>query len=84
MTKISIRVIPNASKTEIAGREGTTYKIRVAAPPVDGKANSELIEFLSDVLDIPKSSIDVIKGQSGKQKIIEVPMTINEIEELLR
>jgi len=84
MTKISIRVIPNASKTEIAGREGTTYKIRVAAPPVDGKANSELIEFLSEVLDIPKSSIDVIKGQSGKQKIIEVPMTISEIEELLK
>lgn len=84
MTKISIRVIPNASKTEIAGREGTTYKMRVAAPPVDGKANSELIKFLSDVLDIPKGSIDVIKGQSGKQKIIEVPMTINEIEELLK
>jgi len=84
MTKISIRVIPNASKTEVAGKEGNTWKIRLAAPPVEGKANIELIELLSNIFDIAKSSIEIVKGQGSKQKIIEVPMTINEIENLLK
>ncbi|MBI5654302.1 DUF167 domain-containing protein [Candidatus Uhrbacteria bacterium] len=83
MAKISIRVIPNASKTEVAGKEGATWKIRLAAPPVDGKANGALIKFLSDVLDIPKSSIEVLKGHSSKQKIVEIPMNIGDIEERL-
>ncbi len=83
MAKISIRVIPNASKTEVAGKEGATWKIRLAAPPVDGKANEALVEFLSDVLDVPKSSIDIIKGQSSKQKIVEIPTSSADIETLL-
>ncbi len=84
MARISIRVIPNASKTEVAGKEGNIWKIRLAAPPVEGKANVELIDFLSDVLDIAKSSIKIIKGMGSKQKTIEAPMTLSEIEELLK
>ena len=83
MARLSVRIIPNASRTEIAGREGATWKIRLAAPPVDGKANEALIEFLSDILDVPKSSIQIIKGHSSKQKILEIPGNIKDIEVLL-
>lgn len=83
MAKISIRVIPNASKTEVAGKEGATWKIRLAAPPVEGKANEALVEFLSDSLDVAKSSINIIRGQSSKQKIVEIPISSPDIEILL-
>ncbi len=80
MSKISVRVIPNASKTEVAGKEGNTWKIRLAAPPVEGKANEELVEFLADRLDVPKSSIAILKGQGSRQKLLDVPLSLDDIE----
>lgn len=80
MTKLSVRVIPNASKNEVAGKDGGTWRIRLAAPPVDGKANDALIEFLSDVLDLPKSDISIIKGHASKQKILDIPLAPTDIE----
>jgi uncharacterized protein (TIGR00251 family) len=74
MTRITIRVIPNASRSEVVGREGATWKIRLAAPPVDGKANEALIRFLADLLDVAPSEIDIVKGRSSKTKILSVPM----------
>lgn len=74
MSKITVRVIPNASRSEIVGREGSVWKIRLAAPPIDGKANEALIRFLADALDVAPSQIDVLKGQSTKTKLIAVPM----------
>ena len=73
MAKLNIRVIPNASKTELAGRDGSIWKIRLAAPPVDGKANEALIRFLADELDVAPSMIKILKGQGSKLKTIEVP-----------
>jgi len=71
--RLTIKVTPNASKTEIAGRDGGVMRIRLAAPPVDGKANEKLIEFLADEYDIPKSSIRVVSGMTSKTKIVELP-----------
>lgn len=83
MSRISIRVIPNASKSEVVGKDSGVWKIRLAAPPVDGKANEALIRFLADVLDLAPSQIDIVKGHTSKQKILEVPMNIGDIEDLL-
>jgi uncharacterized protein len=71
--RLTIRVSPNASKTEIAGREGGILRIRLAAPPVDGKANEKLIEFLADEFDVPKSSVRIVSGGTSKTKIVELP-----------
>lgn len=79
MSRITVRVIPNASRSEIVGREGTTWKIRLAAPPVDGKANEALIRFVADALDLAPSEIDIIKGHSSKTKILSVPMVEEDI-----
>lgn len=83
MSRITIRVIPNASKSEIVGKEGAAWKIRLAAPPIDGKANEALVRFLADVLDLAPSEIDVLKGHGSKIKIIEVPLVASDVEELL-
>ena len=74
MSKLTVRVIPNASRSEVVGREGATWKIRLAAPPVDGKANEALVHFLADLLDLAPSEIDIVKGHSSKTKILSVPM----------
>ncbi len=71
--RLTIKVSPNASKTEIASRDGGVLRIKLAAPPVDGKANEKLIEFLSDEFDVPKSSIRIVSGATGKVKVVELP-----------
>ncbi len=70
---IAVRVTPRASRNGIAEilADGT-IKVHVAAPPVDGEANEELIRYLADVLNIPKSRLEIVAGQSGRDKLISV------------
>lgn len=70
--RLSINVIPNASKSELVSKDVLGWKIRLAAPPVDGKANQALIEFLADYFNCAKSAIRIIKGQTRKKKIVEI------------
>ncbi len=84
MSRLTVRVIPNASRSEIAGREGAAWKIRLAAPPVDGKANDALIRFLADILDLAPSEIDIVKGHSSKTKILSVPMVEEDVIDRLQ
>ncbi len=70
---IAVRVTPRASRNKIVEilADGT-IKIHIAAPPVDGEANEKLIEFLSDVLNIPRSRLEIVAGVSGRDKLISV------------
>lgn len=70
--RIPVRVQPRASRTELAGEHDGALKVRVAAPPVDGKANEELLGFLSRTLSVPKRAVSVVSGESGRQKVVEV------------
>lgn len=68
-TMLSIRVIPRAKKCEISElMQDDTIKIRLTAPPVDGKANLALVDFLSDILGIPSSRIELVSGSKGRNK----------------
>ena len=70
---LTIRITPRMAKNEIYGiLDDGTVKIRLTAPPVEGKANKELIKFLSKILDVPVSSIEIIAGQTGHDKIVSV------------
>jgi hypothetical protein len=73
--RLRIRAQPKASKTELAGEHGDALKIRIAAPPVDGEANRELLRFLAKRLHVTGSSICVVSGESGRNKVIEVQGT---------
>ncbi len=65
---LTVHVQPKASRTEYAGVYGAALKIRVAAPPMEGAANEALIEFLADSLGIPKSTITIRTGATGRHK----------------
>lgn len=67
---LPVRAVPRASKNEIQGIHGDALKVRLQAPPVDGKANEALIRFLSDTLDIPRSQISVASGETGRNKAV--------------
>jgi len=68
-----VRITPRASRNEIHEiLDDGTVKIRITAPPVDGQANKAIIDFLSDVLNVPKSKLEIVAGQTGKDKIIAV------------
>ena len=84
MAKLTVNVIPNAKKSEVVGRTGNSFKIRLAAPPLEGRANEELIEFLAEALDIPKSTIIIIKGLGSRLKTLEIPGNIEDIKERLK
>ena len=65
---LNIRVAPRASKTKVQGVLGNMLKIRLQAPPVDGKANAALLKLLSDTLGIAKSNITLLSGETGRTK----------------
>ncbi len=72
MTRLIVQVHPNAHRSEIKGFADEVLHIGIAAPPVEGKANKELIEFLSELLGIGRSSITIEKGASSRRKTIVV------------
>jgi uncharacterized protein (TIGR00251 family) len=67
-TRLTVYVQPKSAHTQCAGRRGDALKIRVAAPPVDGAANEELIRFLAGELSIPPSAIHIESGVAGRHK----------------
>jgi uncharacterized protein (TIGR00251 family) len=77
--KLALKVTPGAKKNEILGWEddypqvGRVLKVKIAAPPVEGKANKEIVLFLAKALRVTKSSIEVIHGTSGRIKLVEIP-----------
>lgn len=67
---ISILVSPRASRTEVQGEHGEFLKVRLAAPPVEGAANEELIEFLARKLSVRKTEISLVSGPTSKRKVL--------------
>lgn len=73
MGRIKFRIIPNARKTELAREYANAVKIKLSAPPIEGKANAELIKYLSKSLGVSKSSITFVSGETSKDKLLEIP-----------
>ena len=70
---LAVRVTPRASKNQIVGAlNDGTIKIRITAAPNEGQANEELVKFLSDVLGIAKSRIEIVAGETGRDKLISI------------
>jgi len=70
--RITIRVQPNAKRNEVARFEGGVLHLKIAAPPVKGKANQEAVRFLADILGIPKTSITIERGTTSRMKVIAI------------
>jgi uncharacterized protein (TIGR00251 family) len=72
VVRIPVRAQPRASRSEIAGEHDGALRVRLAAPPVEGAANDELVRLLARVLGVPRSAVRVVAGQRGRTKLVEV------------
>ena len=70
--RLTIKVTPNAGHNEVTGYKEGVWQIKIGAAPDKGKANKELIDFLAEKLGIRKSAIEIIKGQTSRNKVITV------------
>lgn len=69
---LDIHVQPRASHDAVAGPHGERLKIRISAPPVDGKANQHLIGFLARLCAVPRSRVELVRGGSGRDKRVRI------------
>ena len=67
-----VRVVPRASRSEIVGEHDGALRVRIAAPPVDGAANDELVRLLARAFGVPRSAIDITAGHASKLKTVRV------------
>ena len=70
--QFALRVQPRSSRNAIVGVVGDAVKLAITAPPVDGKANAAVIDFLAELFGVPKSSIAIVSGETGRNKLIAV------------
>ena len=71
-TRLSLRVWPGASRTELVGRYGSGWKVLVSAPPERGRANDAVVRLLARRLRVPRTSLSVVSGRSGRDKVVEL------------
>ena len=71
-TEIKVMVLPRSSRTQIIGIEDDTYKVKLTAPPVEGKANKALIELLARRLGIGKGRVDIVSGSRSRLKTVRI------------
>lgn len=81
---IAVHAQPGAKKSEISGLHGDRLKVRIAAPPLEGRANEALIAFLAERLGVPRARLRVTKGQQARAKLVEVTDPSIDPESLLK
>ncbi|TML86132.1 MAG: DUF167 domain-containing protein [Actinobacteria bacterium] len=69
-TRLRLRVSPGAGRSGIIGRHGDAWKVRVTAPPEDGRANEAVLRLLADALSMPRTSVTLVSGHTGRDKIV--------------
>jgi uncharacterized protein (TIGR00251 family) len=84
MARIAVKVHPRAKRTAITGRFGDAYKLDLAAPPVDGKANDECVRFVAELAGVPRRSVSIVQGAASRMKVIEIEgRTQDEMDRLI-
>jgi uncharacterized protein (TIGR00251 family) len=81
---LTVYVQPNARQSEICGMHGDALKVRVAAPPAEGRANDELVAFLAAALGVPKKRVAVVKGARSRRKTVSIAVPQADPASLLR
>ena len=67
-----LRVSPGARRSELVGRYGDGWKVRVSAPPEGGRANDAVLDLLAAQLDLPRRSLSIVSGHSGREKVVQM------------
>jgi uncharacterized protein (TIGR00251 family) len=69
---LAVQIQPRASRNAVAGWVGEALKIRLTAPPVEGAANAACLAFLADLLDLPQSQLEILRGDRSRHKVIRI------------
>lgn len=78
---LAIKAIPNAPRSEVVGWLGDALKVKVHAPPVEGRANEALCEFLAEALALPRRAVTVLRGDTSRQKLVRIAgLTLAEVK----
>ena len=72
MVRLAVRVTPRAGRDRIDGVRDGVLRVRLAAPPVEGRANEALVRFLATVLGVPPRDIRVVRGETAREKLLEI------------
>ena len=80
--KVEVKVVPNAKKRAVT-RDGPGITVRLTAQPLEGRANDELIRYLSELLKVRKSAIKIVRGEKDRRKLVEIPLDEEEFNALL-
>jgi len=84
MARITVKVHPRAKRTGVAGRYGDAWKLDLAAPPVDGKANEECVRFFAELAHTTRSRVRIVTGLTSRTKVIDIEgVEQNELERLM-
>ena len=81
MARITVKVHPRAGRTRLAGRIGEVWKLDLAAPPVDGKANQACVRFFAELAGVPQSHVRIVLGLTNRTKVIEIDGASQELVE---
>lgn len=78
---LPIKAIPNAPRSAVVGWLGEALKVKIHAPPVEGRANAALCEFLADSLGLPRRAVTVLRGDTSRQKLVRIDgLTLAEVK----
>jgi hypothetical protein len=72
MARVTIKVHPRARRTALGGKLGEAWKLALAAPPVDGKANDECVRFFAELAGVPRSRVRIAMGLTSRLKVVEI------------
>lgn len=84
MARLTVKVHPRAKRSALAGRYGDAWKLDLAAPPVDGKANEECIRFFAELARVARARVRIVTGLTSRMKVVEIEgVSQEELERLL-
>ena len=84
MARLSVKVHPRAKRSAVNGRHGDAWKVALAAPPVDGKANDECVRFFAGLAGVPRARVRIVSGLTSRLKVVEIEgISQDELERLL-
>jgi len=84
MARIMVKVHPRARRSAVTGRFGDAWKVDLAAPPVDGKANEECVRFFAEIAGVSRARVRIVTGATGRLKVVEIEgVEQREMERLL-
>jgi uncharacterized protein (TIGR00251 family) len=84
VARVTVKVHPRARRTGVAGRFGEAWKLDLAAPPVDGKANEECVRWFAEAVGVPRWRVRIVAGATSRMKVVEVEgMSQEELESKL-